>query len=90
MLRHRIVEELEGTIAALNDNLAALDAKLASRERELEACRAASASAQADECQRLQAVVDERGQLIDDIYQSKSWRWSAPARMLARWFGSGR
>jgi glycosyltransferase involved in cell wall biosynthesis len=96
MLRHVIVEELETTIAALKDNVAALDARLASLGRQLEASQAdaSNKAAQVDglgrECQRLQAVVDERGQLIEDIYQSKSWRWSAPARMLARLFGSRR
>ena len=94
MLRHRIVEDLEGTIATLNGTLTELDATLQARTRELEACQAddSTKAAQIDalrgECQRLHAIVDERGQLIKHIYQSKSWRWSAPARMLARLFGS--
>jgi hypothetical protein len=96
MLRHRIVEELENTIAALNARLTALDESLQAQTRELEACQvnASTTAAQSDalraECQRLQAVVEERGRLIEDIYQSKSWRWSAPGRMLGRWFGSRR
>ena len=58
-------------------------------ERRLEKLQAQVVELQR-EGRQLQAIVQERDRLIDDLYQSRSWRWSAPARWIGEWLGSRR
>lgn len=75
MLRHRMVEDLESKIARLSSEVGELNDTL---------------SAVRSRCEDLQLIVDHRGQLLDTICQSRSWRWSSPARTIGGWFRSRR
>jgi hypothetical protein len=88
MLRHRDVEALEAVVRNLEARVEAQRQHIETLGEEIEQQRNARAEEGRQyrrELERLRVALNEHHQALDALYQSRSWRWTAPVRMLTGW-----